>query len=73
MIQSDGSLQIRKIHEVVFALEDLRETFRQSLPTGFNEEHTATEVMPDFIRLSIGVEDVEGIIAGLDQALARAV
>jgi O-acetylhomoserine (thiol)-lyase len=37
------------------------------------EEQQATGVTPDFIRLSIGIEDVEDIIADLDQALARAV
>ncbi len=73
MIQSDGSLQIRKIYEVIFALEDLRKTFRQPLPTGFNELHMAKEAMPDFARLSIGIEGVEDIIADLDQAMARAV
>jgi O-acetylhomoserine (thiol)-lyase len=37
------------------------------------EEQQATGVTPDFIRLSIGIEDVEDIIADLDQALAKAV
>lgn len=37
------------------------------------EEQQATGVTPDFIRLSIGIEDIEDIIADLDQALARAV
>lgn len=36
-------------------------------------EQAATGVTPDFIRLSIGIEDVEDIVADLDQALARAV
>ncbi len=36
-------------------------------------EQAATGVSPDYIRLSIGIEDVEDIIADLDQALARAV
>jgi O-acetylhomoserine (thiol)-lyase len=35
------------------------------------EEQAATGVTPDFIRLSIGIEDVEDIIADLDQALDR--
>lgn len=38
-----------------------------------SEEQAATGVTPDFIRLSIGIEDVEDIIADLDQALAKAV
>jgi O-acetylhomoserine (thiol)-lyase len=37
------------------------------------EEQAATGVTPDFIRLSIGIEDVEDIIADLDQALSRKV
>jgi O-acetylhomoserine (thiol)-lyase len=35
------------------------------------EEQRATGVTPDFIRLSIGIEHVDDIIADLDQALAR--
>jgi O-acetylhomoserine (thiol)-lyase len=33
------------------------------------EEQSATGVTPDFIRLSIGLEDPEDIIADIDQAL----
>jgi O-acetylhomoserine (thiol)-lyase len=33
------------------------------------EEQIAAGVSPDFIRLSVGIEDVEDIIADLDQAL----
>lgn len=36
-------------------------------------EQLACGVTPDFVRLSVGIEDVEDIIADLDQALARAV
>jgi O-acetylhomoserine (thiol)-lyase len=36
-------------------------------------EQEATGVTADFIRVSVGIEDVEDIIADLDQALARAV
>lgn len=36
------------------------------------EEQQATGVTPDFIRLSIGIENIEDIIADLDQALAKA-
>lgn len=35
-------------------------------------EQQATGVTPDFIRLSIGIEDIEDIIADLDQALDKA-
>ncbi|MFB3766431.1 MAG: O-acetylhomoserine aminocarboxypropyltransferase/cysteine synthase family protein [Methanotrichaceae archaeon] len=37
------------------------------------EEQAETGVTPDFIRISVGIEDVEDIIADLDQALAKAV
>jgi len=36
-------------------------------------EQAATGVSPDYIRLSIGIEDIEDIIADLDRALAKAV
>jgi O-acetylhomoserine (thiol)-lyase len=36
-------------------------------------EQEATGVTPDFIRVSVGIEDVEDIIADLDRALAKAV
>jgi O-acetylhomoserine (thiol)-lyase len=36
-------------------------------------EQEATGVTADFIRVSVGIEDVEDIIADLNQALARAV
>jgi O-acetylhomoserine (thiol)-lyase len=35
------------------------------------EEQLATGVTPDYVRLSIGIENVEDIIADLDQALAQ--
>lgn len=37
------------------------------------EEQALTGVTPDFIRLSIGIEDVEDIIEDIDQALKKAV
>jgi O-acetylhomoserine (thiol)-lyase len=37
------------------------------------EERIATGVTPDFIRLSIGIEHVDDIIADIDQALAKTV
>jgi O-acetylhomoserine (thiol)-lyase len=36
------------------------------------EEQLAAGVTPDFIRLSIGIEDIEDIVADLDQALTTA-
>ncbi len=44
-------------------------THQQLTPT----EQAATGVTPDFIRVSVGIEDIEDIIADLDQALAKAV
>lgn len=38
-----------------------------------SEEQAETGVTADFIRVSVGIEDVEDIIADLDQALAKAV
>jgi O-acetylhomoserine (thiol)-lyase len=35
------------------------------------EEQAKTGVTPDFVRLSIGTEDIEDIIADLEQALAK--
>ena len=35
------------------------------------EEQQAAGVTPDFIRVSVGIEDVEDIIADLEQALAK--
>ena len=43
-------------------------THRQLTP----EQQQSTGVTPDFIRLSVGIEDVEDIIADLEQALAHA-
>jgi O-acetylhomoserine (thiol)-lyase len=37
------------------------------------EEQAATGVTADYIRLSIGIEDVQDIIEDLDQALKAAV
>jgi O-acetylhomoserine (thiol)-lyase len=36
------------------------------------EEQLQTGVTPDFVRLSVGIEDVQDIIADLDAALAQA-
>jgi O-acetylhomoserine (thiol)-lyase len=43
-------------------------TTHQQLTT---EEQAKTGVTPDFIRLSVGTEDIEDIIADLEQALAK--
>ena len=37
MTETKKSLQIQKTYEALFALEDLREIFRQSLPTGLDD------------------------------------
>jgi cystathionine beta-lyase/cystathionine gamma-synthase len=40
---------------------------------GQESPDSATGVTPDFLRLSIGIEDAKDIIADIDQALAKAV
>jgi len=47
----------------------LSTTTRQQLSP---EEQLATGVTPDFVRLSIGIEHVDHIIADIEQALAKA-
>ena len=37
MTETKKSMQIEKTYEALFALEDLREIFRQSLPTGLDD------------------------------------
>ena len=37
------------------------------------EEQVDSGVTPDFIRMSVGIENVEDIIADIDQALRKAV
>ena len=41
-------------------------------PAALGEEQLATGVTPDFIRLSIGIEHVDDILADIDQALQKA-
>ena len=36
------------------------------------EEQKQTGVSPEFIRVSVGIEDIEDIIADIDQALKKA-
>ena len=40
------------------------------LTSSFEEERISTGVTEDFIRLSIGIEDVNDIIQDIDQALS---
>jgi len=37
------------------------------------EEQQRTGVVPEYVRISVGIEDVKDIIADIDQALAAAV
>ncbi len=53
------NLKVRKIYEALFALEDLREIFRQALPTGLDEG--------DEEQLSNGIARVETIIRELKE------
>jgi O-acetylhomoserine (thiol)-lyase len=36
------------------------------------EEQAATGVVPELVRLSVGIEDIRDILADLDQAIAAA-
>ncbi len=53
------SLQIQKTYEALFALEDLREIFRQSLPTGFDAKQVE--------EFSNTLKRVKGIIDDLEK------
>ncbi len=61
-LDSKKSMQIQKTYEALFALEDLREIFRQSLPTGLSEaEQDALKNTITRIRGAInGIEKAEG-------------
>ena len=58
MNSSKRSLQIQKTYEALFALEDLREIFRQSLPTGFNEVQKE-EISRNLARVKATIEELE--------------
>ena len=53
------NLKVRKLYEALFALEDLREIFRQALPTGLDEHEEE--------QLSNGIARVETIIKELKE------
>ncbi|MBC8521602.1 MAG: hypothetical protein H8D26_06395 [Methanomicrobia archaeon] len=53
------NLRARKIYEALFALEDLREIFRQALPTGLDESEEE--------QLSNGIARVETILRDLKE------
>ena len=73
----DGKLFINslKLHSLLANIGDAKSlvihpastTHQQLTP----EEQLSTGVTPDFIRLSVGIENVDDIIADLDQALAH--
>lgn len=58
MSVSTRDLQIQKTYEALFALEDLREIFRQSLPTGFNDAEKA-EFYRNLARVKATIEELE--------------
>jgi len=55
---STRNLQIQKTYETLFALEDLRELFRQSLPTGFNDAEKE-EFSRNLARVKATIEELE--------------
>lgn len=56
--KSKKNLQIKRTYEALFALEDVREIFRQSLPTGLNDSEQE--------KLSNKIDRIKGIISGLE-------
>lgn len=55
---STRDLQIQKTYETLFALEDLRELFRRSLPTGFNDAEKE-EFSRNLARVKATIEELE--------------
>lgn len=62
-LSSKKSLQIQKTYEALFALEDLREIFRQSLPTGLGDEEQQ--------RFSDTITRIKGAIDDLEKGKAK--
>ena len=58
MSVSNKSLQIQKTYEALFALEDIREIFRQSLPTGLDEAQQG-EFSATLARIKEVIADLE--------------
>lgn len=58
MSVSTRDLQIQKTYEVLFALEDIREIFRQSLPTGFNDAQKE-EFSRNLARVKATIDELE--------------
>src|SRR5512136_1507037 len=56
--KSKKTLQIQKTYEALFALEDIREIFRQSLPAGFDEKQKE--------QFSSTIARIKGIISDLE-------
>ncbi|OPX77995.1 MAG: O-phospho-L-seryl-tRNA:Cys-tRNA synthase [Methanosaeta sp. PtaB.Bin039] len=63
MSKSRRDLQIHKTYEALFALEDLREVFRQSLPTGLDKEQENS--------ISETLARLKGIIGDLERGEGR--
>ncbi len=59
-VNSQKSLQIQKTYEALFALEDLREIFRQSLPTGLS--------LAEREQLSNAISRVKEAVNGIEKA-----
>jgi Sep-tRNA:Cys-tRNA synthetase len=58
--ESRKSLQIQKTYEALFALEDIREIFRQSLPAGFDERQQE-EFSNTVTRIKSIISDLENV------------
>ena len=64
MTETKKSMQIEKTYEALFALEDLREIFRQSLPTGLDDLQQE--------EFSNTIAKIKSIIADLEMGEGRA-
>lgn len=58
MIDSKKSFQIQKTYELIFTLEDLRDIFRQSLPTGLNDAEQI-ELLKNISKIKEALADLE--------------
>ncbi|KQC13851.1 MAG: O-phospho-L-seryl-tRNA:Cys-tRNA synthase [Methanosaeta sp. SDB] len=62
-MKASRSSRIQKTYEALFALEDMREIFRRSLPTGFSDEQEA--------EFSDAMSRVKGIIEDMEKGEGR--
>ena len=64
---SHSERELKRLEKTVKAVMDLEAEYRQLT----DEQLVAAGIEPGLVRLSVGLENVEDIIADLDQALAQ--